>query len=335
MREARRRKPVIPRKNMHAILTVGRPSVVPVVAMPSLALAAWAAIVSGLYALYGGKGGWLNGLPTSQLLITLLGVVMGLLLVFRTNTAYDRFYEGRKTWASVQSNLRSLARLIWVGTLPKDEDQKVQRAGAMRLLIAFAAATKHHLRNEGGNDFDDLAPFLDHIPAFALSSNDSNGSSSRANAVSRASFKNETEGTLPIDIVFHLQKYVTYIKNTGQIDANVQLVASNHVNSLSDCISIFERIRTTPIPVAYEYHLKQTLVVYLLSLPFQIVTTLQWYTIPATLVAAFTMFGIEAIGGEIENPFGYDANDLPQDEFVDSIRDEVLGMMGEAKRPAA
>ncbi|KAJ3236636.1 hypothetical protein HDU81_010600 [Chytriomyces hyalinus] len=257
---------------------------------------------------------------------------MGLLLVFRTNTAYDRFYEGRKTWATVQSNLRGLARLIWVGTSPKDEDQRLQRIGAMRLLIAFAAATKHHLRNEGGSDFDDLAPFLDVIPTFALPKNDS---SDRANAVSRASFKNESEGTLPIEIMFHLQKYITHLKATGQIDANVQQIASNHTNSLSDCISVFERIRTTPIPVAYEYHLKQTLVVYLLSLPFQIVTTLQWYTIPATLVAAFTMFGIEAIGGEIENPFGYDANDLPQDEFVDSIRDEVLGMIGEAKRPAA
>ncbi|KAI8607296.1 hypothetical protein BC830DRAFT_1175470, partial [Chytriomyces sp. MP71] len=98
---AHKRRPVVPvRKHMTAILTVGRPSVIPVVAAPSLGLAAWAAAVSGLYAAYSGPGGWLRGLPSSQLLITLLGVVMGLLLVFRTNTAYDRFYEGRKTWAS-------------------------------------------------------------------------------------------------------------------------------------------------------------------------------------------------------------------------------------------
>ncbi|KAI8606939.1 Bestrophin/UPF0187, partial [Chytriomyces sp. MP71] len=261
----------------------------------------------------------------------------GLLLVFRTNTAYDRFYEGRKTWASVQSNLRSLARLFWVGTTPKDTEQAVRRTGAMHLLIAFAAATKHHLRGDSGYDWDDLGPYLDHIPAFGTTAAKAEiEADSNSGNTSRASYRDESSvATLPIDVVFHLQKYISFAKSTSQIDANVQQVMSNHISNLADCVSIFERIRNTPIPIAYEMHLKQTLVVYLLSLPFQIVPTLGWYTIPATLVAAFTMFGIEAIGGEIENPFGYDANDLPQDEFVDSIRDEVLGMMGESAQKHA
>ncbi|KAJ3017261.1 UNVERIFIED_CONTAM: hypothetical protein HDU68_011772 [Siphonaria sp. JEL0065] len=323
---AKRRAPQNDGRKLSAILTVTKPSVVPVVIGPSLWLTVWATVVVCAWN-WSPKGQWLKALPSSQLLITLLGVVMGLLLVFRTNTAYDRFYEGRKVWATAHSNIRSLARLIWVGVKAADPVQESHKRGAMNLLIAFAAATKHHMRSEDGYFYDDLGPYLSHIPAFVLDRTSSDQQGASSSPINQDHIGSNT-AALPIEIIFRLQKYIKECKDTSQIDANIQLVLSNNANTLADCISTFERIRTTPIPIAYELHLKQTLIVYLLSLPFQIVTVLQWYTIPATLVAAFTMFGIEAIGGEIENPFGYDANDLPQDEFCDTIRDEVQSMMG-------
>ncbi|KAI9340453.1 Bestrophin/UPF0187 [Obelidium mucronatum] len=325
---AKRRQPQSDGRKLSAILTVTKPSVVPVVAGPSVALALWAIVVTLAWH-WSPAGQWLRALPSSQLLITLLGVVMGLLLVFRTNTAYDRFYEGRRVWATAHSNIRSLARLIWVGVKATDPVQVTNhKRGAMNLLIAFAAATKHHMRREDGFLYDDLGPYLAHIPAFALDSQSVDATNNAGTSSSPINQTGTNTAALPIEIIFRLQKYIKECKDTSQIDANIQLVLSTNANTLADCISTFERIRTTPIPIAYELHLKQTLIVYLLSLPFQIVTVLQWYTIPATLVAAFTMFGIEAIGGEIENPFGFDANDLPQDEFVDTIRDEVQSMMG-------
>ncbi|KAJ3114045.1 hypothetical protein HK100_001811 [Physocladia obscura] len=364
-------------RRLAAIATVRAPSVVPRVWRATTAVGVWASLVALGWAL-SPSGTWFRLLPASQLLVTLLGVVMGLLLVFRTNTAYDRFYEGRKMWGQLHSNVRSLARLLWVAVqreclclpaptlalyaaysvvlYPSSHDQILHRNGALRLLIAFAAATKHHMRSEENKAFlyKDVGPYLTHIPVFdklaqqeLLSSSSSSHSPSpppqtssltvdpqSALADQQAQLQHDQESkkqlaAIPIEIVFRLQKYITELKATNQIDANVQLVLSQNINALADCISCFERIRSSPIPLAYALHVKQTLFIYLLSLPFQIVPILQWYTIPATIIAAFTMFGIEAIGGEIENPFGYDPNDLPQDEFCDAIRDEVLGMMGD------
>ncbi|KAJ3292184.1 hypothetical protein HDU79_001692 [Rhizoclosmatium sp. JEL0117] len=336
----------VPQKNdgskASALFTFGSPSIVPFVAGPSLAMGLWATGVTCAWN-WSPAGEWLKNLPQSQILITLLGVVMGLLLVFRTNTAYDRYYEGRKVWANTHSNIRSLARLFWAGVKAKDDQQEARKRGAMTLLAAFAVATKHHVRDEAGHMWDDLGPLLAHIPVFAEAANAANAASSTPDgkkspspidsSPSPTSMVESLTGmntaALPIEIVFRLQKYVRECKDTDQIDANIQLVLAGNLNALSDSISVFERIRGTPIPIAYELHLKQTLIIYLLSLPFQIVTILKWYTIPATIVASFTMYGIEAIGGEIQNPFGYDPNDLPQDEFCDAIRDEVFCMMGD------
>ncbi|KAJ3202800.1 hypothetical protein HDU82_007065 [Entophlyctis luteolus] len=326
-----RRPTLRPVGRLWAVFTVTRPSVLPVIIPPAFAITLWAAAVCGAWA-GSPSGQWFRALPASQILTTILGVVMGLLLVFRTNTAYDRFYEGRRMWGTIHSNIRSLARLIWVAVKATSEEQSLHKRGAMRLLIAFASATKHHMRSEENKAFlyKDVGPYLNHIPVFqSLVENASNSNSGALGNSSPDAIADAQIAAIPIEIVFRLQKYITEARGTGQIDANVQLVLTQNVNTLADSVTSFERIRSTPIPIAYMLHVKQTLIVYLLSLPFQIVTTLQWYTVPAVFIAAATMLGIEAIGGEIENPFGYDPNDLPQDEFCDTIREEILAMMGD------
>ena len=99
------------------------------------------------------------------------------------------------------------------------------------------------------------------------------------------------------------------------------------LSGMVDCLSNFERIRDSPIPKAYSIHLKQTLFLYLLTLPFQLVGLLGWVTIPCVFIASFTLLGILAIAGEIENPFGYDDNDLRLGEFCEQLRQELSQMM--------
>lgn len=104
------------------------------------------------------------------------------------------------------------------------------------------------------------------------------------------------------------------------------------ISGLTDCLSNLERIRTSPIPFAYTIHLKQTLFLYLASLPFQLLSSMGWATIPILFIASFTLLGIESIGGEIENPFGYDENDLRQDDFIDTVRKELHQIMERPSR---
>ncbi|KAJ3090529.1 hypothetical protein HK100_007409 [Physocladia obscura] len=280
-------------------------SILPAVFAPCLVLTAWAALVCVFYLV--SSIGFLKiwGLPNSVLLITILGSAMSLLLVFRVNTAYDRYYEGRKLWNTVHFQIRNLARFIWIYSASATKEDAARKTSAMYLLIGFAAAIKHALRNEPDHMYDDLGPYIQHVPGFLPKD-----------------LRNVRGLPIPLEIIAQLQcfvnKYCTAISSP----------ASMTISALTDCLSSLHRIKTSPIPDAYRIHLKQTVVMYLISLPFQLVASpLQWFTIPFVFFAAMTMLGVEQIGAHIENPFGYDPSDLPQDEFCDSIKAEITQLI--------
>ncbi|KAJ3218604.1 hypothetical protein HDU67_004908 [Dinochytrium kinnereticum] len=294
-----------------------RASVLPSVLLPTLALTVWSTLVC-IFFLVKDVNFLAGRLPNSVLLITVLGIVMGLLLVFRTNTSYDRYWEGRRLWGIALTQIRNLARLVWINVATKSDDDAAQKRGAMNLIIAFGCSIKHYLRMEDGHLYDDLGPFLAHLPEYGVDAT----SPTISPVAGGRSMKN-----LPLDITFHLQAYVTKCRRTDQIDIPTQGAMTTSLSALVDCLSGFERIRDSPIPLAYSIHLKQTLLLYLLSLPFQLVPGIFWGTIPAVTIAAFTLLGIEAIGGQIENPFGYDENDLPQDVYTEEVREEIFSVM--------
>jgi len=82
-------------------------------------------------------------------------------------------------------------------------------------------------------------------------------------------------------------------------------------------------VLNTPLPVAYSIAISQITWVYVLALPFQLWESLHWITIPGTVVAAYIILGIAAIGREIEDPFGHDANDLPLGIYCDRLAEDV------------
>ncbi|KAJ3071560.1 hypothetical protein HDU98_005140 [Podochytrium sp. JEL0797] len=286
-------------------------SVLPRIFLPALLLASWSALVCVFYLVQGVAFLKTWALPSSTLLVTVLGTAMSLLLAFRLNSAYDRFWEGRKQWSTVHFQLRNLGRFICVFCIPAnktanksataDEDRQRQLS-AMKLLIAFANSTKHALRQESSHRYVDVGPYLQHIPSFA------------------AKIKSTPPSSLPIplEIAFNLQSYLNQY-------SGIVFPASSALMALTDALTSFERIRQTPIPAAYSIHLKQTLVVYLLSLPFQLVASpLAWGTVAVCFLTAIVLLGIEVIASTIENPFGYDTMDLPMDEYCDAITQEIL-----------
>ncbi|WP_228014644.1 bestrophin family protein [Fortiea sp. LEGE XX443] len=240
-------------------------------------------------------------LPVSQPILAnvIPSIVLGLLLVFRTNTAYDRFWEGRKIWGSIVNNTRNLARQIWVSTNEVSPGDREGKIVALKLLVAFAVATKLHLRNEEINsELKDLMP------------------SSRY-------FKLQGMNNPPLEVAFWISDYLQqqYDRNCLNSDqlTNMQQLLNYLVDNLGGC----ERILKTPMPLAYAIHLKQLLFLYCLLLPFQMVESLGWWTGLIVSLVSFTLFGIEAIGLEIENPFGYDTNDLPLDTICLTMKRNV------------
>lgn len=236
-------------------------------------------------------------LPTLSSIVP--SIVLGLLLVFRTNTAYDRFWEGRKFWGMLINNVRNLARRIWVAIEEKDPEDIELKKSALRLLPAFAVAMKLHLRQEAVNP--ELEPLM-----------------SPAQYQKLKSMNNP-----PLEIAFWIEDYLHEQYERNCLDVYQLIGMKDLINSMIDVLGGCERILKTPIPLAYAIHLKQLLLLYCLALPFQMVNDLAWGTGPVVALISFTLFGIEEIGIEIENPFQHDTNDLPLDSICATMQRNI------------
>ncbi|MGC4054100.1 MAG: bestrophin family ion channel [Paludibaculum sp.] len=234
---------------------------------------------------------------------SLVGVALGLLLVFRTNASYDRFWEGRRLWGGIVNETRNLVR-----------GAAVHLDGNPRLLqelakwtALFPWATMNSLRDEF-----DVGPLESELTAEELSAL----RTSQHRALYVAQRMSALVGSMKA------QGYISDIIYTA-LDQNIQLL----VDYLGGC----ERIRKTPLPFAYVVHLRRALVVYCFTLPFALVGTFGWFTLLDVLLIAYTFFGIEEIGVEIEGPFGDDANDLPMRDISETIRRNLYSMSGTKK----
>lgn len=226
-------------------------------------------------------------------------IVLGLLLVFRTNTAYDRFWEGRKFWGNLVNTVRNLARQIWVAVDEKEPQDFIEKKLALRLLPAFAVAMKLHLRQEPVSA--ELERFLSPLQYQKLKS----------------------MNNPPLEIAFWIGDYLNKQYNRNCLDVYRLTAMQQLINHMVDALGGCERILKTPIPLAYAIHLKQLLLLYCLSLPFQLVEDLGWGTGLIVALVSFTLFGIEEIGIEIENPFGHDPNDLPLDAICATMQRNI------------
>ncbi len=265
-----------------------RGSVLQAILPRTLLVALFGVLISGLHQL-----GWPVAIPV--LVAFVPNIVLGLLLVFRTNTAYDRFWEGRKWWGSLINDVRNLARQIWVAVGEEDATDRQQKERTLRLLVAFAVAMKLHLRFQTPNA--ELERLL--TPAQFASLKGMNNP--------------------PLEIALWIGDYLQYQYSQGKLNSYQLSATLALLDNMVNALGASERILKTPIPLAYAIHLKQLLLLYCLSLPFQLVDALGWLTGPVVGVFSFTLLGIEEIGLEIENPFGCDPNDLPLDDICNTM----------------
>ncbi|KAJ3209455.1 hypothetical protein HDU67_006184 [Dinochytrium kinnereticum] len=275
-----------------------RGSILPHIILPTFLITLWAIF----WVLIHLQAKW-TVLATSPLLISVIGVVLSLLLVFRNNTAYDRYWEGRRIWGTIITHCRNLSRIM--GNSEGNAKVEQEKRGALNLVLAFPIATKYLLRGETGVKYTDLIHLLAHVPAF-------NPSKPQFN-----------EKNVPLEILFHLTSYIYRGRKAETYDVQGQAAFFTALTGLVDCATNLERIRNSPIPLVYNIHLKVVVLIYLLSLPFQLVGALNYFCIPVIAIASFVFLGIEGIALEIENPFGEDANDLPLEDFIDQVRREI------------
>ena len=230
---------------------------------------------------------------------TLLGLVLSILLVFRTNTAYDRWWEGRKQWGALVNNCRNLAVYVH-GAFPAD-DHDVRRFFGKQ-IANFCLAFVEHLRD--GTRLDDLIYLSDG---------------------ERERFARATH--VPNLIVRRLYDRLADAHARGHI-SNADFINIGPLHkSLLDILGACERIKKTPIPFSYAVYLKLFVTAYVLILPFALAGVFGWLTILIAAIVTFALVGVELLGQEIEDPFGRDCNDLPTGDIAHTIKKNVFEIL--------
>jgi putative membrane protein len=226
---------------------------------------------------------------------SILGILLSLLMVFRTNTAYDRYWEGRIQWGNLVNHSRNFAIIMDAILDEKDQENRLFFA---RMVSNFALALKGHLRS--GVNLEELY---------------------EANECTLQDLKNyqHIPARLSATIMRRVERFHKNKTISGEDILNIKI----HHQGFMDICGACERIRRTPIPFSYSFFIKLFITLYVLFLPFVIVSTLGWATIPAAALGMYALVGLEMIADEIEEPFGLDCNDLPLGMFSQNISVQV------------
>jgi putative membrane protein len=379
-----------------------------------------------------------HSLSINNQMLTVLGLVLGLVVSFRTSSAYERYSEGRKLWSDLTLTSRNIGMNIWlhvpnqrVDKVTKEKlpvvEAVIEKKSIINLVQAYSVSLKHFLRGEQGIYYEDMHPLICWLPRFAclppamptkadvlplwsetaddesimekspsprpgasvatLPVSQADGTKSSASSFSRASRKKKVfdpeaalpdvmsdrplkpsrnppassfwdyfgflrflrpifrvirglhthdltaggrvkkpmgvESNVPLEISLFLESYAGYLIAEDLLPPVIAGALVSNIAALQNIETGLERIRNTPLPFAYQAHLRICTWIYIFSLPFQIYSAYGWLTIPATAFSAFLLLGFLEIGAQIENPFDYDANDLDLDQFCLTIQREL------------
>jgi putative membrane protein len=224
---------------------------------------------------------------------TILSFVISMLLVFRTNTAYDRWWEARRMLGSLTNTCRNLAIKLKAVNIDVN-DRSFFSAG----IPMYADALRMHLRNERW--------VVDKVPNIAV----------------------DPEQHVPNQIASLLTERVYSLHRNGLINREELLLIGPDLAALTDICGACERIKTTPIPFSYSVFIKKFIFFFVMTLPFGWTFSLGYLVIPIVAFVLFVLASLELIAEEIEDPFGYDANDLPVDRICSNIHKHVGELLG-------
>jgi putative membrane protein len=223
----------------------------------------------------------------------MLGFVISLLLVFRTNTAYDRWWEGRKLWGNLVNNSKNLA--IKLSGMLSEEDKAFFR----KTISDYALILHQHLNNDDTSKqlFDDLDLEIDH------------------------------QKHAPNQVAKMMVNKINTLYVDKKISGDQLIILNSELQSFTEICGACERIKNTPIPYSYSAFIKKFIFFYVMTLPFGYAFSLGYYVAPVVFFIFYVLASLELIAEEIEDPFGGDDNDLPTAKMASNIRKHVAELL--------
>ena len=241
-----------------------------------------------------------NTEPLSSLMqvYSLVGFALSLLLVFRTNTAYDRWWEGRKKWGELVNNTRNLA--LKINSITQNKEDRLYFS---RMISNYAIAMKEHLRDGVKlEELDLTSQELEEIQAFDHK---------------------------PNYILKGLYERLERLKKNGELSEQNYIVVDTNMKTFSDIIGACERIKNTPIPYSYSVFFKKFIFLYVTTLPLAFVNAFGYYASLVSIFVFYILVSMEILAEEIEDPFGTDDNDLPTDGLSEKIKANVYEILAD------
>jgi putative membrane protein len=261
-------------------------------------------------------------LVVSALPFSLIGLPLAIFLGFRNNACYDRYWEARKLWGDLLLRGRSLARQVLTlidapakadgdaaidaSDIPADDE----RRRMVRRMAAFAHALKHQLRGTT-DDAGDVARWID---------------ADEATAVAAAANQ-------PNALMLRMGRDLQACRAQGRVDSMLTTNIDATLSGLTAAAAACERIKSSPLPFPYTLLLHRTAHLYCFLLPFGLVDSMGALTPVVVAIVAYTFFGLDAVGDEIEEPFGLRPNDLPLDAICRTLEIDMLQSLGDKDVP--
>jgi putative membrane protein len=244
-----------------------------------------------------------NLIPTSDIApYELIGAALAVLLMLRTNTGYDRWYEGRKLWGGIVNQSRNIAQ---IGLAYGPEDAK-WRDKFVRWTAAFSHSCRHSLR--GQTSLEDMRVLLD---------------DEEIDALAKAQHK-------PMFVAQRLAKMLRQAVDNGQMDRFAFMEAEQQRCLLIDHVGACERIMKTPLAKALSVKIRRFLFLYLCALPFGIFDRADFMTPFIVMLVAYPLLALDQISVELQNPFSQSrVSHLPLDDICRTIQTNVLAMLDE------
>lgn len=261
-----------------------------------IAVSAYAGIIAWLELEYWNlsESNYIKNIPIMH---GLLGFAISMLLVFRTNTAYDRWWEGRKLWGNLVNNSRNLAMKLQA-ILPAEATE--ERAFFRKIIPAYAYSLHNHLHKEQTRV--ELFEHDEHQDLF--------------HEIDKAKH-------IPNQVAMHIYQHIHQLHAQQKISGEQLLFLNSEIQSFTDICGACERIKNTPIPYSYSVFIKKFIFFYIMTLPFGYVFQLGFYVIPVVAFVFYVLASLELIAEEIEDPFGGDENDVPTALLAKNIHRHV------------
>ena len=231
-----------------------------------------------------------------------IGFVLSMLLVFRINTAYDRWWEGRKMWGELLNLSRTLASQI--NTFLPQTDLEIRKKYSV-LISNFPFCLKEHLRDNKSTE---------EIEYF--------------NGFSKEEFLNQHHK--PLLIINKLLQETNTLHFNKQFTSEQFLLLNNQLNRYTEITGACERIKSTPIPYSYSLYLKRIIFIYVVTMPFVFAIDFKYWAVLFVALIFYSFASLELLSEEIEDPFGTDANDLPTDEISFKIKQNVNTVLNQS-----